>query len=361
MLYCNIVPRHINLKTIALVASTLMLTSCATPLTREERIGPDDGSDLCRSNVVALDSTGNFFAEDMLKGAATGAATGALTGGLIAALSGRSGHDIAKSALIGAAVGGVAGAIGGYYKSRMEQGRDQAVLVIRNDLTREANELDKADIAVRALIACRVGERDRIRAAYAAKRISRGEAQRRWSQLQEQVRRDNNLMQMVAENIGKRQEEYQYANDQMVAEFDISRKTPAEQREAKKRIDVNNKQIDREYMQEVAKIDRDIAKNRKGSANKKPTAELENRKIAAKKAADTKKEVNRKTGGKPEAVQLASKFSSTQNKAETTVRTAKNYQNEVAVADDGYEKTSLLEHRPSLAYIIKARGEKAAS
>ena len=64
---------------------------------------------------------------------------------------------------------------------------------------------------------------------------------------------------------------------------------------------------------------------------------------------------------RPEAVNIDSKFSSTQNKAETTVRTAKNYQNEVAVADDGYEKTSLLEHRPSLAYIIKARGEKAAS
>jgi hypothetical protein len=362
MHYFNIAPRVINLKLTTLVASSLMFIGCAVPLTREERIGPDDGSDICRPNVVALDSTGNFFAEDMLKGAATGAATGALTGGFLALLSGKSGEDIAKSALVGGAVGGIAGAIGGYYKSRMEQGRDQGILAINNDLTRESSELDKADIAVRALITCRVKQRDRIRADYAARRISKGEAQQRWNLLQEQVRRDNNLMQMVAENIGKRQEEYKYASDQVAAEFDISKLTLAEQRAARKRIDANNKRIDREYAQEVAKIDRDAAKTRKTSANKKSMTEIDqekrNRKIAAQKARDTKKEVNQKTGGEPNAVQLASKFSSTQNKADTTAKTAKNYQAEVAVEDNGFEKTEarLWQNLPGFVYAIDNQG-----
>jgi hypothetical protein len=355
MRYCDIAPRVIDLKIIAVVAGSVMLISCATPLTREDRIGPDDGSDSCRRNVVALDSTGNFFAEDMLKGAVVGATTGALAGGMLAILSGKSGQDVAKSALIGGAVGGMAGAIGGYYKSRMEQGRDQAVLAINKDLTREASELDKADTAVRALITCRVDERDQIRADYAAKRISKSEAQRRWNLLQEQVRRDNNLMQMVAENIGKRQEEYKYASDQVAAEFDISKLPPAEQRAAKKRIAANDKRIDGEYTQEVAKIDRDIANQRK---TKKMTADLDQekkrRQIAAQQARDTKKQVNQKTGGSQEAVKTASNYSSTRNKAENTAKTAKNYQSEVAVANDGFEKTSQWEnlHRPVYALHI---------
>lgn len=48
MLCCNSSPRVLNLKVTALVASSVILTSCATPLTREGRIGPDDGSDVCR-------------------------------------------------------------------------------------------------------------------------------------------------------------------------------------------------------------------------------------------------------------------------------------------------------------------------
>jgi len=340
--------RNLNLKVVTLVASSVVLISCTTvPLTREERIGPDDGSDVCRSNVVALDSTGDFFAEDMIKGAVTGA----VAGGLYAILSGKSGSDAATAI----AAGAVVGAAGGYFKHRMEQGRDQAVLAISNDLSRESDELDKADYAVHALIACRISQRDHIRADYASGRISRSEAQRRWSLLQTQVQRDNNLMQMVAENIGKRQDQYRDANEQIAAEFDISKLPPAQQREARRRMAINDREIDQEYRREIATIDRDIAKKRKSPAGKKSSANLEQekkqRQAAAQKERDTKKTVNKKTGGEKSAVQLASKFSSTQKKAENTVSTAKNYQSEVAVLDNGFEKSSLLEslHKPIYA------------
>lgn len=352
MPYCKTAPRSINLKITTLAAITVILTGCATPLTREDRIGPDDGSDVCRPNVVALDSTGNFFAEDMIKGAVAGA----VTGGVAALLTGGSGRDAVAAAVAGAVIG----AVGGYYKSRMDQGRDQAVLRINEDLSREAGQLDKTDTAVRALITCRIKQRDRIRADYAAGRISRGDAQRRWSLLQEQVRRDNNLMQMVAENIGKRQEEYRYANEQVAAEFDISRLPPAQQREARRRIDANDRMIDQEYRRELAEIDRDAAKARKSSSGRKPSPELEKereqRRVAAEKARNTKKEVNRKTGGQQNAVRLASNFSSTQNKAENTVRTAKNYQTEVAVSEGGFEKTSLLENLDGPVYTLRFLG-----
>ncbi|MCO6419005.1 hypothetical protein JYK14_23010, partial [Siccirubricoccus sp. KC 17139] len=80
---------------VALVTSTALLAGCVT--TREGRIGADDGTDSCRPQVVALDSTGNFFAEDILRGAAIGAVGGAALGAI-------AGGDW-RSALIGAAAG----------------------------------------------------------------------------------------------------------------------------------------------------------------------------------------------------------------------------------------------------------------
>lgn len=47
---------------IAMITAAAMLTACVS--TREGRIGADDGTDACRAQVVALDSTGNFFGED---------------------------------------------------------------------------------------------------------------------------------------------------------------------------------------------------------------------------------------------------------------------------------------------------------
>ena len=60
-----------------IVVVSIIPSGCATPFTQSSRIGLDDGNDSCRSYVVALDSTGNFFAEDMIKGAIIGAGTGA--------------------------------------------------------------------------------------------------------------------------------------------------------------------------------------------------------------------------------------------------------------------------------------------
>lgn len=327
--------------TAMLVVSSLLLTSCVTaPLSRDDRIGADDGSDMCRTYVVALDSTGNFFAEDMLKGALAGAATGALAGGITAALSG---GNIAKGALIGVVAGGVAGAVGGYFKNRMEQGRDQAVLAINNDLNREVGELDKADTAMKNLVSCRIRQRDKIRADYAAKRISKPEAQSEWARLQQQVRKDKEVMNMVAENIGKRQDEYKYATDQMVTEFDASKLTPAERQQAQKRIASNNKKIENEHKQELSKIRQEMAQRKK--ENKAMSADLaseEQERIAqAKKSAEAKKSVNEKTGGNEQVVATASSFSASQSKKESIVATSNSYNAKLQVEDEGgFEKAA---------------------
>src|ERR1700761_2648531 len=66
-----------------------LLCSCAPGAftTQAQRIGPDDGTDACRPQLVALDSTGDFFGAAILQGTAIGAGTGALAGGLIGGLA----------------------------------------------------------------------------------------------------------------------------------------------------------------------------------------------------------------------------------------------------------------------------------
>jgi outer membrane lipoprotein SlyB len=71
-----------------LTAASLLVAACTT---REQRIGAYDGSDACYQRRVQLDSTGDYFAEDIIRGAVIGAAGGAILGGLIAAATGGAG------------------------------------------------------------------------------------------------------------------------------------------------------------------------------------------------------------------------------------------------------------------------------
>ena len=78
----------------------------------------DDPTDPCRPERQALVSTGNYFAQDILAGAAAGAVGGAAIGAI-------AGGD-ARSALFGALAGGALGALGGYWAARERQYSDQA-------------------------------------------------------------------------------------------------------------------------------------------------------------------------------------------------------------------------------------------
>ncbi len=187
----------------ALSASLVLssLTGCVT--TREDRIGADDGTDSCRAYVVALDSTGNYFAEDMLKGAAIGALGGALIGGLAS--------QSWKGAVIGAAGGAAIGALGGYWKGKVDQGKDQAVPSFISDMKQDEAQLDKTQAAFKQLTACRRAEAKKIRSQYAAKTISRDDAQNRLRALGALARKDVDILNSITGNADKRLIEYQYA------------------------------------------------------------------------------------------------------------------------------------------------------
>lgn len=189
---------------VSAVVVVALLGGCVT--TQEQRIGAADPADTCRPYVVALDSTGNFFAEDIIKGALIGAVGGAVLGGLF---GGGRGSAIA----IGAATGAVAGAATGYIYALQQQSRDQAVLASRvsSDLAKENAEIDRAQQAFDQLSDCRFRQAQAVRSDYAAGRIQRPEAEARLAQIRGWWNRDLALARQINEKMATRGAEFETA------------------------------------------------------------------------------------------------------------------------------------------------------
>jgi hypothetical protein len=196
---------------VAIVTSAALLGGCVS--TREGRIGADDGSDPCRTQLVALDSTGNYFAEDIIRGAAVGAATGALLGGLVAAATGQRGGNILAGAAIGAAAGGLVGGATGYYQSRQQQAADQASLsrTIASDLATENAQLDRTQVAFDQLMDCRFATAGRIRNDLNTGRIGRPQAEAMMANVRAQTQRDVQTAQTINGRIMQRGAEFDTA------------------------------------------------------------------------------------------------------------------------------------------------------
>lgn len=191
---------------IVLTCGALTLSGCAT---QSQRIGADDGSDVCRPQRVSLDSTGNYFAEDILKGAAIGAVGGGLIGGL-------AGGNV-RGALIGAAAGAAVGAAGGYWKARQQQIGDQQALyqTVSADIQRDNASIDKTQIAFDQLVECRRAEAGRIRRDLRAGVIARPQAEAAMAAVVQRSANDLRLAQDISGKIQERSSNFAFANTQV--------------------------------------------------------------------------------------------------------------------------------------------------
>jgi hypothetical protein len=186
-----------------------MLTSCATPggegFTQASRVGPDDGTDSCHAQAVALDETGDFFGQDILTGAALGAAGGALLGGLA------SGN--LKGALIGAVAGGAAGAAGGYWEALQQQNQNTAQLesTVAGNLTTENAQIDKTQLAFNQDMDCRFQQAASIRAEYKAGTLTQDQAITQMAQVKTWAQRDLQLAQTINGQIQSRGQQFDTA------------------------------------------------------------------------------------------------------------------------------------------------------
>jgi hypothetical protein len=226
-------------RTIAVATSAALLAGCVT--TRDSRIGAEDG-DVCRPQLVALDSTGDYFAEDIIRGAAIGAVGGAALGALVAAASGGRGGNIATGAAIGAVAGGAAGAASGYFAARQQQAADQAALnrSIAGDLAAENAQLDRTQIAFNQLMDCRFGTAQRIRADLRSGRITRPQAEAAMTDLRARTQRDIQVAQNINGRITQRGAEFDTAIENVapgtkqraLAGASIGRRVPVQSRAA---------------------------------------------------------------------------------------------------------------------------------
>jgi hypothetical protein len=203
--------RGLSVLLAASLLSTSLLAGCAQgPLsTQAGRIGYDDGTDSCRRQVVALDSTGNFFAADILAGAAMGAVAGGLAGGLIS-------RDW-RGALIGAGTGAVLGGATGYWGALQRQQQDQAAMFaqVQGDLSRENAQIDRTQLAFDQVMDCRFSVAAQIRADQQAGRIDRATAVNTMAVLHQRAQRDLALATQINGQIAGRGDQFDVAAENL--------------------------------------------------------------------------------------------------------------------------------------------------
>ena len=204
-------------RSVSVVAITGLLCGCAPGAftTQEQRIGSDDGTDSCHAQLVALDSTGNFFGAQIVHGAGVGAGVGALTGSLIGGLATGNWRGIVIGALAGAVTGGVIGGTNAYWNALQQQHMDQASLYARvsYDLQRENEQIDRTQLAFDQLEDCRYHQARAINADYATHRIDRTSAEAAMALVRQHANRDIALAKLVNQQIHDRGQQFAVASN----------------------------------------------------------------------------------------------------------------------------------------------------
>ena len=189
-----------------LLSVLLVLPGCAS----NQFANTDDPNDPCRPERAALVSTGDYFAQDIITGAAVGAVAGGLIGGLA------SGNM--RGAAAGALAGGALGALGGYWKARQEQyANDQAALIrtVYGDIQRDNATIDRTQAAFNRLVACRRNDAARIRGDYRTGRITREQAAAAMAELRSRSDTDLQIARSISGHIEARSNDFSYANNQV--------------------------------------------------------------------------------------------------------------------------------------------------
>jgi hypothetical protein len=196
----------------AVLTSFVALTGCAGSAG-----GPFGGGsytvaadDSCGPQRQALKAYQDYFFSSMIQGAAIGAVGGGLMG---LAIGGN-----AQSAAIGAGVGALAGGATGYFAAKQKANSDPAALTssVYDDVNRENGEIDGVSAAFRAVRTCRLQSADAVKADYAAKRISRDDAEARLQRIKQLFLEDVQFAQGLGSKMAERGGEYQNASDKIV-------------------------------------------------------------------------------------------------------------------------------------------------
>lgn len=172
----------------ALLAQSMSITGCVS--SQEARIGPNDGSDVCYPQRIALDETRGLFAGGIMQSILSGDASAAtkITEAILSSLDS-----------------------GFFSKLMQEQGRDKALENAAAGAKKENENLKRTQAAMDALTKCRKDEIKTVKADYRAKRISKKEGEQRLAAIRTRMDRDYEIAQAINADITKRGGEYKMA------------------------------------------------------------------------------------------------------------------------------------------------------
>jgi len=185
------------------LAAVLLLTACAAdesggagvPGTREGqgRIGPDDGRDPCRQELVDFDASGVFFTTSII----------AAAGGLAAGIMGRRPGIIGGIAAMSIAV---ATASVGYLAQRRRDARSEEELnqTVASDLDRENQGLDRTQQAFDRLAECRARQAQQVRQQQREGAITAETARERLGVIRSYAEQDIRVSQSIQRDIDRR-------------------------------------------------------------------------------------------------------------------------------------------------------------
>ncbi len=201
------------------LAATLMLTACSAenmgngtdlPGTREGqgRIGPDDGRDPCRRELVQLDTAGVFFTTSII----------AAAGGLAAGIMGRRPGIIGGIAAMSIAVG--TAAAGGYFAQRRREAQNEEQLneTVASDLDRENQGLDRTQEAFERLVDCRARQMQQVRQQEREGAINAETARERLGIIRSYAEQDIRVSRSIEQDIARRGNDFDTAIESLAPE-----------------------------------------------------------------------------------------------------------------------------------------------
>jgi len=165
--------------------------------------------DVCREQRLALDKSQSFTNENIAKAAVIGAIGGAL----ISLATGGNAGQVAVSALAAGAGAAVATA---YWESLQKQKIQGEALYGRmnGDMTRELENVNKAQAAYNELVRCRKAQATQIRGDFVSGNIDRATANTRMAQVKALAEQDYEIAKKINARVKSRTDNFVYATQQ---------------------------------------------------------------------------------------------------------------------------------------------------
>lgn len=168
----------------------------------------DNGPDSCSDQRKALESYGNYFARNMV----VGAAAGALTAGGAALLL----HRNFETSMAIVLSGIVIGASAGYWKTVSDRAGSMAARrrLVETDIANENAKVDGAHLAFNKLVDCRRGQAAKIRADVKAGRLTQAQGEDQMKQVRDRYADDVAIARGINKDMADHAASLEYANEQ---------------------------------------------------------------------------------------------------------------------------------------------------